>query len=237
MRLVLLPGMHGTGGLFAEFMHIIPEPKHIQALNYPKDVSLTNEQLLRLVKAFAPESDSFFLLAESFSTPLAIQFVATRPVNLKGLILCAGFASSPVKGWRRLFARLMAPLCFSVGVPKFGLNLLVGPNAPEALISAVRGAISAVKPNVLAARARAVLACEARAEFGQIDVPILYLQAKQDRVVPASCLGEILRIRPDVKVIAIDAPHLLLQREPRRAADAVAEFIHEIELASRSSPG
>jgi len=229
MRLVLLPGMHGTGELFSEFIRAMPEPKHIEALCYPTDGILSYRQLLGLVQTFVPEPDEFYLLAESFSTPLAIQFAATKPANLRGLILCAGFASSPVRGWRRLFARLFAPLWFSVGVPNFGMNLLAGLNAPRALLAAVRRAISAVQPRVLAARTRAVLSCDTRPELRQIKVPILYLLAKQDRVVPASCLEEILRIRPDVKVVSIDAPHLLIQREPEHAALAVTEFINRLE--------
>jgi pimeloyl-[acyl-carrier protein] methyl ester esterase len=229
MRLVLLPGMHGSGELFSEFMHAIPEPKQIEALCYPNDVIWSYPQLLRTVQAFVPESDAYYLLAESFSTPLAIQLAATRPANLNGLILCAGFASSPVKGWRRLFARLFAGLSLSVGIPKFASNLLAGPNAPPTLLAAVRAAISAVKPNVLAARARGVLACDATTELSKIDVPILYLLAKQDKIVPPWCLQEIRGIKPDVNVVSIDAPHLLLQREPQLAAAAVTEFVHKLE--------
>jgi pimeloyl-ACP methyl ester carboxylesterase len=236
MRLVLLPGMHGTGELFSEFMRAIPEPKQIEALYYPNDVIWSYPQLLRTVQAFVPESDAYYLLAESFSTPLAIQFAATKPANLKGLVLCAGFASSPVKGWRRRLARFFAPLLFNLGIPKIVLNQLAGPNASSALLAAVRAAIAAVKPNVLAARARAVLACDATAELSKIDVPILYLLAKQDKIVPPWCLEEILRIKPDVNVVAIDAPHLLIQREPQKAAVAVTELLSKLESTKRSLP-
>ena len=101
IRLILLPGMHGTGELFSEFMRMMSEPKHIEALQYPPDVGPSYPQSLAVVQAFVPESGPYFLLAESFSTPLAIQFAATHPQNLKGLILAAGFASSPVGGLRR----------------------------------------------------------------------------------------------------------------------------------------
>jgi pimeloyl-ACP methyl ester carboxylesterase len=111
-RLVLLPGMHGTGELFSEFMKMIPEPKHIEALHYPTDVSPSYSQLLGAVEFFVPASEDFVLLAESYSTPLAIQFAATDPPNLKGLILCAGFAASPIRGWRKLLAWVIAPLVF-----------------------------------------------------------------------------------------------------------------------------
>jgi hypothetical protein len=34
-RLVLLPGMDGTGELFCGFMNMMTEPKHIEAVYYP----------------------------------------------------------------------------------------------------------------------------------------------------------------------------------------------------------
>jgi pimeloyl-ACP methyl ester carboxylesterase len=137
-----------------------------------------------------------------------------------------------VKGWRRFLATIFAPHWFSVSIPKFGLNLLAGSNASPALLAAVRKAISAVQPKVFASRARAALACDARAELSRVNVPILYLLAKQDRVVPVSCLEEIRLIKPDLIVAEIDGPHLLLQREPQRAAIVIAVFIHQIEAAN-----
>jgi len=213
-------------------MNRVPEPKHIQGLSYPNDVSLSYGQLLGLVQASVPTSDAYYLLAESFSTPLAVQFAATKPPNLRGLILCAGFASSPVRGWRRPLMMLLAPLLFNLSVPKIGARLLVGSNASPTLLGSVRVAISAVQPKVLVARLKAVLACDATSELGQIEVPILYLLAKHDQIVPASCLEEIRLTKPTVTVAAIDGPHLLLQREPKQAAAAVTEFISKLDFPS-----
>ena len=133
-RLVLLPGMHGAGELFSKFMSTMPVQKHIEALHYPADVSPSYRQLLGAVQFFVPAYDPYFLLAESFSTPLAIQFAASKPPNLKGLILCAGFASSPLTGPGRIAASLLAPLLFRLPVFQFPMNrFLIGPNPPESL--------------------------------------------------------------------------------------------------------
>jgi pimeloyl-[acyl-carrier protein] methyl ester esterase len=229
-RLVLLPGMHGTGELFSEFMKMISEPKHIEAISYPTDASLSYQQLMRAVHSFVPASDPYFLLAESFSTPLAIQFAATKPTNLKGLILCAGFATSPLNGPRRFVASLLAPLLFHLPVFGFPMNhFLIGPNAPPPLQAAVQAAVSSVMPNVLAERLRAVLSCDARQALSEVAVPILYIQATNDRVIPKSCLDEIRRIKPDLRVAEIDGPHLILQREPNRSADIVSKFVEEFQ--------
>jgi pimeloyl-ACP methyl ester carboxylesterase len=229
-RLVLLPGMHGTGGLFSEFMRAIPEPKHIEAVYYPTNVSLSYEQLLKISRSFVPESDPYFLLAESFSTPLAIEFAATRPTNLQGLILCAGFASSPSTGPGRIAASFLAPLVFRLPVIEFAINrFLIGPHSPESLQASVRAVISSVKPTVLTARLRAVLSCDAREALSHVAAPILYIQATKDKVVPRSCLEEIQRVKPDVRVAEINGPHLILQWEPQQSADAVTRFVEEFK--------
>jgi pimeloyl-ACP methyl ester carboxylesterase len=228
--LVLLPGMHGTDELFSGFINAMPKPKHIERLDYPIEASSSYQQLLGIVQSSVSSSDPYFLLAESFSTPLAIQFAATNSTNLKGLILCAGFACSPLTGPSHFAASLLAPLFFRLPVFAFTMDrFLIGPDAPESLQAAVRAAISSVKPSVLTARLRAVLSCDARQALSQIAVPILYMQAAKDKVVPKSCLDEIRRIKPDIRAAQINGPHLILQREPKLSANIVAEFIEEFQ--------
>lgn len=239
MRLVLLPGMHGTGELFSGFMSMMTVAERIEALHYPTDASPSYGQLSGTVQLFVPASDPYFLLAESFSTPLAVQFAATKPPNLKGLILCAGFAASPLTGPRRFVASLFAPLLFRLPISSIAMDhCLIGPGAPKSLQVAVQAAISSVRPNVLAARLRAVLSCDARQALSLVAVPLLYIRATRDKLVPQSCLDEIRRIKPEVCVAEIDGPHLILQREPKQSAEAVANFIQEIQRTSvlRSLP-
>lgn len=231
VKLVLLPGMDGTGELFRYFVDALPGEFDTVTVRYPNNQHLSYSELLSFVRVACPVSEPLVLVAESFSTPLAIQYAATNPANLEGLVLCAGFATSPMRGWRRFVGVLLAPIMFRVALPKLAVKLwLVGSDAPPSLLAAVRVAISSVQPKVMAARARAVLACDARTELSQIAVPILYLQAKQDRLVGGTSLEEIRRIKPQMSVASLEGPHLLLQREPLRAAEVVVEFV-------RSRPG
>ncbi|HTW47945.1 MAG TPA: hypothetical protein VMD92_08350, partial [Acidobacteriaceae bacterium] len=59
----------------------------------------------------------------------------------------------------------------------------------------------------------------------RVAVPMLYLQARHDRLVPARCLGEIQRIRPEMRAVVVDGPHFLLQREPQQTAQVVTDFV------------
>ena len=229
-RLVLLPVMHGSGELFSEFMRTMPGQMHIEAPYYPGDASPSYDQLQAMVEWFAPTSEDFVLLAESYSTPLAIQYAATNPPTLKGLILCAGFATSPIRGWRKLCVSLIAPLAFRLPLPEIAVSrFLVGPGAPDSLPTAVRAAIRSVKPAVLTERLRQIFAVDVRPALGKIAVPILYIQAQRDRLVGPSSLKEIQGIKPQIEFAQLEGPHLIIQREPQQSADIVARFVEGLQ--------
>ena len=217
--------MDGTGELFAAFLEALPEEFETEVVRYPNDCrpSFTNlTQLLRFT------TSPFVLIAESFSSPLAIEWAATNPRNLKGLVICAGFATSPVRGWRRFMCARLSPICFLVAPPAIVVKLLlVGLDAPNTLVALVRAVISSVRPKVLSARLHNVLTCDARSELSQVTVPMLFLQPTKDRLVGADRLEEMRRIRPAAAVEIIEGPHLLFQREPERTAEVVAIFARQ----------
>jgi len=225
-KLVLMPGLEGTGELFAGLVRALPEGFETTVVRYPRDVFLSYEQLLDIVRSSVPASERFVIVAESFSTPLAIQYAATNPPNLMGVVLSAGFASSPASGLLRVGCSVFGPIAFRIAMPDFVLRLVqVGPTGPSSLLAAMRSAVRSVQPRVMSARLREVLACDRRKELAQIAVPILYIQAERDRVVGAACLRDMSKVRPDMAVARIAGPHLILQREPERAAAIIAEFV------------
>jgi pimeloyl-ACP methyl ester carboxylesterase len=149
---------------------------------------------------------------------------------MKMLILCAGFSTCPVPAWLRPFISLLPSIVFRFKLPSSAMrSFLTGRNAPESLLREVRDAVSSVRPQVLAARMQAILACDVRKDLARVKVPILYLRGTEDNLVPARCTQEILRINPDAEVISIAGPHLLIQREPRRCAEAVLTFLRQLE--------
>jgi pimeloyl-[acyl-carrier protein] methyl ester esterase len=227
---VLLPGMDGTGDLFKWFVEALPADFDTTVVRYPPDVPSSGEQLRDIARQAFPTTAPFVLIAESFSTPLAIQCAALNPTNLKGLVLCAGFATSPVIGWKRAVAEPIAQLSLRVTPSALAIKmLLVGWSPPSSLIQAIREAVSTVRSGALIARVKLIFRCNARAELARAKVPILYLRASQDKVIQSRSMEEILSIMPKTKVVSIRGPHLLLQREPRLSAAAIAKFIQQLE--------
>ncbi len=124
--------------------------------------------------------------------------------------------------------RLDVTVLFAFPIPKFALRYwLVGQDPHRSLLASVQRVVSSVKRQALVARVRSILACDVRGDLDQIEVSILYVQAAQDRLVDAVCFEDIRNAKPRVVLVRISAPHLVLQREPQKAAEAILRFIQE----------
>lgn len=223
---MLLPGLDGTGNLFANLLPELPGTLKVITAAYPSERFLPYSELVSWLGELVPRDGRYAILGESYGSTLAVKFAATRPSNLIGVILCAGFISNPVRKWGPLPKLLARPLFFRIRPPDFLRQYFtLGSGAPESLKLVLRRTVRSVNMDVLAKRARAAIDCDARQEIRQIRVPLLYLQAAEDRLVGKECLDEIKRIRPETISISIHAPHLLLQREPLAAAEAIVRFL------------
>jgi pimeloyl-[acyl-carrier protein] methyl ester esterase len=110
---------------------------------------------------------------------------------------------------------------------------LLGQHAPSELLQSLRHALQKVSPSVLSGRLHEVLDCDARDDLRRTTVPLLYVEATYDRLLSFSCKDEFSLLRPDTVLRSIPAPHLLLQREPQKAATVIMAFISSLP----SSPG
>jgi len=82
-RLVLLPGMDGTGELFGAFADTVRADT--QVVRYPSTQALDYAELEQFVLSKLPRQEPFVLLGESFSGPVALSIAASRPALLRGI--------------------------------------------------------------------------------------------------------------------------------------------------------
>lgn len=226
--LLLLPGLEGSGDLFEPLIHELGPRFDMRAARYPA-ACRTYADVDRQVRDLLPASKPCVILAESFSTPLAIELAAAQPGAVDALILCNGFVSNPLSGIESIMALTAAPWFFHIPLTSIAARtFLVGLEASDGLVDAVQRAIIPVAPETLAARLHAVLRCDASGALQTLSQPTLYLHATRDRLIGAAGLNQVLRTRPDVPVERIDGPHLLLQREPRLCAEIIARFVDTV---------
>ena len=228
ITLVLLPGLDGTGRLFDDFVAAFGPEVQTIVVSYPPEKPLGYAELEPIARSFLPHDQPFYLLAESFSGPLAISIAAASPPGLCGLVLCCSFARNP---WP-LPAPLLALLRAAIGVapvsslPVAWLSFFVlGRFATPSLRDALARALAQVPPSVLRRRAYAALSIDVSAQLSRIKVPVRYLRASEDRIVHRSSSALVMSLVPNVQINELVAPHFLLQTLPAQVAALVSRFM------------
>ena len=95
----------------------------------------------------------------------------------------------------------------------------------EALVEQIYQVGQRLTPKLMAARVRTMLRADATRELARYAGPPRYLRARDDRLVFLQSLEHIERIRRDAVSREINAPHLILQTNPRDAWRAISQFL------------
>ena len=227
--LVLMPGLDGTGKLFAAFVKALSPTVECFVVAYPKEEPMGYAELERLVEAALPRDRPFVLLGESFSGPLAIRIAARAPVGLVGLILSASFVKNPYPflGW----ASWLVAYVPVKGLPRWlRAPLMWGSMSPSAATSQTERAMSGVSADVIRRRITDLLNVNETAALRQVRVPALVLRALRDRVISKRASQLIIENSPSAKLVEIDGPHLLLQSRAAACAEAVVSYLRSLRL-------
>lgn len=254
IHLILLPGLDGTGELFApllrriEKMRIaVDEPQFIaHALRYPTHNKLDLQQLHQAVEHYIahnlPEDARYVILGESFSGPVSITVAyaaqtareghALSRRRCMGLILCCSLARNPYVMFAPL-APLWSVLPIEL-VPMGWVNRLAQGKldfwaGQEKLVG------KNLSPEVLRHRLQVISKVDVTAELSALRMPVLYLQATKDVVVPASCARLVQDCAPQTMLARIDSSHFLLQSKPDAALAQIQSFIAQMVVDGFSS--
>jgi pimeloyl-ACP methyl ester carboxylesterase len=222
--LVLLPGLDGSGEQFAPLVATLGSDLSATVVRYPNAGAVDFPAHEAAAQSALPTDRPYVLLGESFSGPMAIRIAAAAPAGLVGLILCASFARFPRPALR--FLRPLGGLISTAMLPAWLIaSFVLGGSARRPLRSLLARTVHDVSPRALRSRVLSVFDVDARRELALVTVPVLYLRAIRDRLVPASASREVVAIARQTVVVDIDAPHFLLQAAPVEAAEAIRRFM------------
>ncbi len=232
VALVLLPGMDGTGRLFGRFLRALPPAYSPIVVGYPADKVITNDALVEHVQRFLPVDKPFALIAESFSGPIALRVATRAHPDLRALVLVSSFIRSPA-GPMGSALSVIAPLLFALPLPNWVIRRwLVGQDASADLVREIGDSVRSVRPAVLAARLRQLLSENVSEEAARCRVPLLYIGGTRDRLISRKSEAALRALRPELKTLFIEAPHLVLQARPNEAARCILEFLGHVAQRS-----
>lgn len=228
VTLVLLPGMDGTGLLFEPLVAALGARYPCHVVRYPTSQPLDYEALTAMARDAIPAQGPFVLVGESFSGPIAIALAAQGSPRLKGVILCCTFVRNPLPSLAFLSPTLA---CFPLQLVSIRamVRVVLGSFFSWRLSDTLVRAIRQMSVEVLRARLKAVLAVDVSLELDRIKVPLLYLRASQDRLVPKAASQQVVQSCAPVREVVLRGPHFLLQASPHEAVVAMDSFLQSLE--------
>jgi len=232
VNLVLLPGMHGSARLFPPLIDAFPETWTHRVIEMPLDALHTHDEWAAIIREQLPREEPFTIIAESFSGPTAVKIAADPPLNLQAIVLAGTFLSNPAAPIPAWLVRLLKPTLLLRPPKSLIRRYLLGRDSSPELISAVNQTVEEIPTATIAHRIITCCEVDVRETYQRLKIPVLALNALQERLISRSCAQEFRSLRPDAKVIDLEAPHLLLESAPREAVSAIAEFLATLNRAA-----
>jgi pimeloyl-ACP methyl ester carboxylesterase len=228
-HLVLLPGLDGTGSLFAPLLGVLGEDFIPVVVTYPRDQVLWYEQLYPRIREVMPWGKPYVLVAESFAGPLALKFAASQPEGIEAIVLCSAFfskISAPSGSWTSFFTNQK---WFDNATADSAIKQLVtGGVCEPTLLANIKSAIKSVSPEVLSHRVKLMFETDVTAALEEVKAPILCLAGQQDKLGAAQAMQNIQKVKPQSGYVSFDTSHLVLQTKPREALDAIKGFLEKL---------
>lgn len=225
VNIILLPGFDGTGVLYAPLQAALGDAYSTTVITYRDEVTFND-----YVESVASNltSDQIVLIAESFSGPIALELIKRYPSKIKCAVLCATFAMSPFRYLAGL-SRFVPTLLFRLNIAQeiilryFCFDRKSAPSLIEKSLSVIQS----VPADVIKNRIMVLAGINMYPSLSQMVIPVLYLQAINDRIVSEDLSNRLVSGLSNVTVQKIEGPHLLFQSRPDECVVHIRSFIAE----------
>ena len=228
MKVLILPGLDGTGIMLEEFSARLRTRLEVQVIEYPKDVRLNYAELASLVIGQLPRDEPYSIIAESFSGPIAAIVASTSFKGLRSLIFAASFLRKPTSIPKiainlTKYLPLHSTMLLRLAEP-FTFGQWGSRSQSESLAASVR----AVSIDVLAYRLRLVTEVDELDSFSKIDVPVFYIQPTYDKLVSSKAFLDMRSANRSLEKILVEGPHFILQAKPDECAARVIDCLNDL---------
>lgn len=226
MKIIVLPGLDGTGNLLNEFAKALGENSPTRVITYPSE-KYNYQDLLVYISEQLP-NDEYILIAESFSGPLGIEIAAHNFQHLKAVIFVATFARAPHPIPSRVAKFLaLVPLPAEV-IAKLSQRFVIGNYQTKEFAAEYVTTLKKLPKRTVANKLSELLQTDKVGMLKRIEAPMAYIMAENDLLVPSNVSSDFKPFCDDF--IALEGPHFILQAKPYETAKLIIQFIEKHSL-------
>lgn len=220
MKIILLPGVDGTGVLFEPFVNIFKAdvPVEVVPLTKDSDQSILNQ--VSIIEDAVGDEEVIFIV-ESYSGLLAYELAKRNKIRIKQIFFFGCFLQPP--SFIGKIGRFLPVRLLNIIPDKVIAHILFNRWSSPELISLFRKAIDAGDFSNLKKRIRIIGTYHKPGQV--IDVPCVYVQATMDNLVSAYNIKAFEEVCSNLQVEVVEATHMLLQTQPQQMSQLIHKYL------------
>jgi pimeloyl-ACP methyl ester carboxylesterase len=211
VKVLLIPGMDGTGKLFSPLLDELPSVVDIQVICL-NDLITQNpiEQALEIASLIG--SEEVIILSESYSGYIAYHLSLLPNLNIKHVIFAASFLENPT--WlSRLNKLLPLNLVRSGLIPDMALSsVLFAQRNNNKLVNLFNSSLKLINNSTLRYRLKVIANLVRPSE--SLSVPCTYVQASNDYLVSNKSVDVFKELCININVVKANGGHFIVQSNP-----------------------
>lgn len=220
MKIILLPGVDGTGILFKPFVDIFKADVSVEVIPLTKD---SDQSILNQVSVIEETvgDEKVVLIVESYSGLLAYELARRNKIHIEQIFFFGCFLQPPSfigKVGRFLPVRLL-----NIIPDKLLSHILFNRWASPELIALFRKAIESVDFPNLKKRLNTIGIYQKPTQ--PIDVPCVYVQGTMDNLVSAYNVKAFEELCINLQIEVVEATHMLLQTQPETMSQLIHKYL------------
>ncbi len=219
MKIILLPGLDGTGLLFKRLKESFPKNIDVEVISYESLEGLSySEQASEIAKGY--EGIDIYIVGESYSGRVAYELFKILGSRVKGIVFLASFLSSP-----SIFSKLAGYFPINLITPNFlskkllylfGFSLIGGSNLVEAVFTSIEKA----NKYKLKSRLRNIACLDKPKQI--ITCPVTYIRPSRDVLVSSRAVDLLSSKCSNFKQVSVRGGHFIAQSNPVECAKVIS---------------
>lgn len=222
MKIVFLPGLDGTGLLFRDVIHALPEKLNIDVVNLNNLNGVSYyDQAVELAQQF--KAEDLILVGESYSGRIVYELCQLLDDQVKAVILVASFVSSPSAISN--FAGLLPKIFFRKNILTKLVIQILGFNFSDSNKKVNDVIDSLEKSDQIKLQSRMKNIATLDLPNKHVTCEAVYIQPSRDFLVNDNARKTIRIIFKNCDFVGVKGGHFIAQSNPKACADIIKEVI------------